>query len=46
MAIQYVPQWGYELNYWKLAYLRGFIYSVDKVYESPEFVQNDPVQFP
>ena len=46
MAIQYVPQWEYELNYWKLAYLRGFIYSVDIVYESPEFVQNDPVQFP
>lgn len=46
MAIQYVPQWEDELNYWKLEYLKGLVYSVDKVYESSEFVQNDPVQFP
>ena len=46
MVMQYVPKWEDELNYWKSKQLEIFAYSVDKVYESSEFVQNDPVQFP
>lgn len=46
MAIQYVPQCEDELNYWKLMQLELFVLSAGKVYESSQFVQDDPVQFP